>query len=116
MAHDAGKLYFLHSCGCLEEIMEDLIEDVRIDAKHSYEDAIIPVGEFKRKYGERIGVLGGVDVDKLSRLDPDSLRTYVRGIIDDCAPGGRFAIGSGNSVPDYVPVENYLTFVDEVMR
>ncbi len=116
MAHEAGVLYFLHSCGNVEAIMEDLIEDVGIDAKHSFEDAIMPVGEFKKKYGERIGVLGGVDVDKLSRLDPDSLRKYVRGIIDDCAPGGRFAIGSGNSVPDYVPVENYLTFVDEVMR
>jgi uroporphyrinogen decarboxylase len=116
MAHAAGKKYFLHSCGNVEQIMPDLIEDVRIDAKHSFEDAIMPVAEFKRRYGARIGVLGGLDVDKLTRLTPHELRRYVRGIIDECAPGGHFAIGSGNSIPDYIPIENYLTFVDEALR
>ena len=43
MAHAKGKPYFLHSCGNLAAIMEDLIEDVKIDGKHSYENAIMPV-------------------------------------------------------------------------
>ena len=116
LAHEAGLPYFLHSCGNVEGIMPDLIDTVGIDAKHSYEDAIVPMAEFKQRWGGRIGVLGGVDVDKLARLAPDDLRVYVRGIIDACAPTGRFAIGSGNSVPDYIPVENYLTLIDEVLR
>ncbi len=116
MTHEAGLPYFLHSCGQVADIMDDLIDDVGIDAKHSFEDAITPVAEFKRKYGDRIGVLGGVDMDKFARLSPPELRRYVRGIIDDCAPGGRFAIGAGNSMPEYIPLDNYLTFVDEVLR
>ena len=48
--------------------MEDLIEDVRIDAKHSFEGVIMPVTEFKRKDGDRISVLGGADVNKLCQL------------------------------------------------
>jgi uroporphyrinogen decarboxylase len=116
MTHDAGLPYFLHSCGNLAGILPDLVERVGIDAKHSFEDAITPVAEFKRRWGSRIGVLGGVDLDKLARLSPPALRRYVRKIIDDCAPGGRFALGSGNSVPDYVPVENYLTMIDEALR
>ena len=43
LAHEAGKLYLLHSCGKLELIMEDLIEDVRIDARHSFEETAEPV-------------------------------------------------------------------------
>lgn len=116
MTHAAGLPYFLHSCGNLEAILPDLIERVGIDAKHSFEDAIVPMARFKRRWGDRIGVLGGVDVDKLARLAPDDLRGYVRGIIEACAPGGRFAIGSGNSIPDYIPVKNYLTMIDEVLR
>jgi uroporphyrinogen decarboxylase len=116
MTHAAGKPYFLHSCGNLEAVVPDLIETVRIDAKHSFEDAIVPMAEFQRRWGGRIGVLGGVDVDKLARLSPDLLRRHVRGLIDACAPRGRCAFGSGNSVPDYIPVENYLTMVDEVLR
>ena len=74
------------------------------------------MAEFKKQWGGRIGVLGGVDIDKLTRLSPERLRVYVRGVIEECAPGGRFAIGSGNSIPDYIPVENYLTMVDEILR
>jgi uroporphyrinogen decarboxylase len=116
MTHESGLPYFLHSCGNLNEIMPYLINDVKIDARHSYEDAITPISEFKKKWGDKIGVLGGVDIDKLTRYSPEQLRVYVRKIIDDCAPGGRFAIGSGNSIPDYIPIENYLTMLDEVLR
>ena len=116
MVHKRGIPYFLHSCGQITDVMDDLIDDVKIDAKHSVEDAIFPVQEWKKRYGHRIGILGGVDIDKLARWSPADLRKYVRKIIDDCAPGGHFALGSGNSIPDYIPVENYLTMLDETLR
>jgi len=113
LAHDNGLLYILHSCGNLESIMEDLINDVKIDAKHSFEDEIMPVPQFKAKYGDRIAVIGGVDVDKICRLDEPDLRKYVRNIIDECMPGGGYLLGSGNSVTNYVPLKNYLIVLDE---
>ena len=116
MAHERGIPYFLHSCGNLEAIMPHLIDEVGIDGKHSYEDAIVPVAEMQRRYGDRIAILGGVDVDVLTRAEPEGLRKYVRGILDECAPKGRYAIGSGNSIPSYIPVQNYLTMVDEALR
>jgi uroporphyrinogen decarboxylase len=116
MAHARGLPYFLHSCGNILELMDDLIDDVGIQAKHSFEDAVMPMAEFKRRYGKRIGVLGGVDLNVLTRSTPEELRRYVRRLIDDCAGGGRFAIGSGNSIPDYIPPENYLTMIDEALR
>ena len=116
VARDAGVPFFLHSCGNLEAVMEDLIDDVGIDAKHSFEDVIIPIAQFQERYGDRIGVLGGVDVNRLTMDSPEDLRTYVRSVIDACAPRGRFAIGSGNSIPSYIPLENYLTMLDEAVR
>lgn len=116
MAHDKNLPYFLHSCGNLEEIMSSLIEEVKIDGKHSFEDVIIPAVDFKRKYGDKIAVLGGVDMDYLSRCRPDEVRCYVRKLINDCAPGGRFAVGAGNSIANYIPVENYLTMLDEALK
>ena len=87
--------------------MEDLIEDVRIDAKHSFEDTIMPITEFKRAYGKRISVLGGVDVNKLCRLEENELRHYVRGILDSCMPTGGYMLGSGNSIANYVNVHRH---------
>jgi len=113
LAHEHGKMFWLHSCGNVLEIMEDLIEDVGIDAFHSFQDVIIPVTEFKKRYQDRIATLGGVDVDKLTRLDESNLRRYVLGILDKCIPGGRYALGSGNSITNYVPVRNYLIMLEE---
>jgi len=113
MAHEKGIPYFLHSCGKIFALMEDLIHDVRIDGKHSYEDAILPAEEFQRRYGRHIAVLGGVDINVLSGKPRDEVRARVRELILTCGPVGRYAIGSGNSVPSYVPVENYLAMIDE---
>jgi len=116
MTHAKGLPYLLHSCGNVDAIMDYLIEQIGIDGKHSYEDAILPMAQVQERYGDRIAVLGGVDVDVLSRAEPDDLRRHVRALIDECAPRGRFAIGSGNSIPSYVPVINYLTMLDETLR
>ena len=112
LAHDNGMTFWFHSCGNLFEVMDDLIEDLHIDAFHSFQDEIMPVGEFVRKYGHKIATLGGVDVDKIARLEDDVLRKYIRGILRECMPG-RFALGSGNSIANYVPTDKYLIMVEE---
>jgi len=116
LAHEHGKIYLYHCCGNVARVMEDLIEDVKIDGFHAFQDNIIPVWEFKEKYGDRVAALGGVEVDKLARYEQESLREYVKSILDKCAPEGRYALGSGNTVTNYVPVENYLTMLEEGLR
>ncbi len=113
LAHENNLLYLLHACGNVEDIMEDLIEDVKIDAKHSFEDTIIPVTKFHKKYGSRIAVLGGIDVDVLCRFPKDKLRAYIRNVLQECVPKGGYALGSGNSVANYVSSENYLIMIEE---
>ena len=116
MAHEQGLPYFLHSCGNLASIMNDLIEGVRIDGKHSFEDAIIPVGDFQARYGARLAVLGRLDVDVLAQETEDEVRKRTRQLIEVCGARGRYALGSGNSIPSYVPARNYLAMVDESLR
>jgi len=116
VAHKYRKLYFLHACGNLEAIMEDLIEVVGIDAKHSFEDTIAPVTEIKRRYGSRIAILGGIDVDYLCRSTETDIRQRVRDTLDQCHPGGGYCLGTGNSVANYIPLHNYLVMLDEGRR
>lgn len=112
LAHEHGKLFLYHCCGNVSQVLDDLIEEVGIDGFHSFQDVIMPVWEFKKKYGEKVAALGGVDVDKLARYDPQSLRKYVRNILGRCLPG-RYALGSGNTVANYVSPENYLAMLEE---
>jgi len=112
-AHNNGKPFILHSCGNLAEVHEDLIEYCKIDAKHSFEDAILPVGDFKKQYGKRITPLGGLDVDVICRASKDELKAYTRKQIESCFYDGWWALGTGNSLTDYMPIENYITVLEE---
>ncbi|MBE3068997.1 MAG: hypothetical protein IMZ66_02045 [Planctomycetes bacterium] len=113
ISHDAGRPYLLHSCGNLKDIMGDLVDDVRIDAKHSFEDTIEDVCEAKATYGRRVALLGGIDVDFLCRADEQAIRRRVRRTLDVCMPGGGYCLGTGNSVTNYIPLDHYLAMLDE---
>ena len=115
-SHDAGRPYLLHSCGKLDAIMDDLLDDVGIDALHSFEDTIKTVEETKRIYGDRIAVLGGIDVDFLCRADEAAVRRRTRATLEKCQPGGGYCLGTGNSVANYIPLDNYLAMLDEGRR
>jgi len=112
IVHAAGKPFLLHSCGCIFEVMDDIIA-LGIDAKHSNEDAIAPFDTWIDKYGDKIGLLGGFDMDFLCTRTPEQVYTAVIEAgtrYRETAQG--YALGSGNSIPTYVPVENYLAMID----
>ncbi len=115
MTHAAGRVYLLHSCGMLDEIIGELVDDVKIDAKHSFEDTIEDVRQVKQTYGQNIALLGGIDVDFLCRSDETAIRQRVRKTLDICMPGGGYCLGTGNSVANYIPLDSYLTMIDEGM-
>jgi uroporphyrinogen decarboxylase len=96
--------------------MEDLIETVGIDAYHSFQDNVIPVEEYYRRYHGRIGILGGLDVGLLATGTPDQVRARCRQILDVCGPGGGYCMGSGNSVTNYCSVQNYYAMIDETRK
>jgi uroporphyrinogen decarboxylase len=111
--HRAGMPCIYHSCGQLRAVMGDIIGNVRIDAKHSYEDSILAVEDAIELYGGRVAILGGVDVDRLCRSKEDELRVYIRGLLAKAQGKACYAIGSGNSIPDYMDPHNYLVMLDE---
>ena len=111
-AHAVGKPAILHSCGNLTCLMDDIIDDIGYDGRHSYEDAIQPVEDFYDEYGGRIAVLGGMDVDFMIRHTPDEIRARARAMLDKTAARGGYALGTGNSVPEYLPDDHYFAMAD----
>jgi uroporphyrinogen decarboxylase len=115
-AHAQGKPFILHSCGNLAEVYDDIIDGCKIDAKHSFEDVILPVADFKAQYGHKVTALGGLDVDFICQASEDDLRAYTRKAVERCFEDGFWALGTGNSLTNYMPVENYLIVLDEGMK
>lgn len=109
--HASGKPAILHSCGRLDEVMDDIIDVIQFDAKHSYEDKILPVEKAYEEYGGRIAILGGLDLDFVCRSTPEAIYNRAVSMLELTASEGGYALGSGNSIPYYVPQKNYLAMI-----
>ena len=114
--HKAGKPVILHSCGQLEEIMDVIIDDIGYDGKHSYEDKIMPIEDAYEKYHSRIALLGGIDLDFVCRHSSEEVYQRSIKMIERSVERGSYALGTGNSVPEYTPDENYFTMTKAALE
>jgi len=115
VVHDAGKPVILHSCGHFERIIDDL-EEIGIDARHSYEDNILPVEQAYELYHHRFAILGGIDLDFICRSPPEKVYQRAKALLEQTLDRGGYALGTGNSVPDYVPDEGYFAMIRAVLE
>jgi uroporphyrinogen decarboxylase len=111
VAHAVGKPAILHSCGQAVDVMDDIVDSMRYDGKHSYEDAIMPVEDAYDRYHDRIAILGGIDLDFVCRSSPSEIYARSRRMLERAERDGGYGLGTGNSVPSYVPDENYFAMI-----
>jgi uroporphyrinogen decarboxylase len=105
--HQADIPVGLHSDGDLGRILPDLVA-CGFDAIHPFEPPMNDIVAAKRQWGHRIAVAGGIDLkETLCQGTPASVEAEVRRQVAALAPGGGWLLGSSNSIPDFVPVENY---------
>jgi uroporphyrinogen decarboxylase len=111
--HRAGKPFLLHCCGRIFPIMDGLIE-LGINAKHSNEDQIAPFTRWVDDYGSRIALFGGIDTSHLVTWDEKQIEELVTETCSRIAGRCGFALGSGNSIPDYISTANYAAMIRAV--
>ena len=105
--HQADIPVGLHSDGDLTRLLPGLVE-CGFDAIHPFEPPMNDIVAVKRQWGDRIAVAGGIDLKKtLCSGTPADVEAEVRTMAAAMAPGGGWLLGSSNSIPDFVPVENY---------
>jgi uroporphyrinogen decarboxylase len=114
LIHGSGKKFLLHSCGNIFPLMDDIIA-LGIDAKHSNEDQIAPFSEWIDKYADRIGLFGGFDLNLLVLNTPVDVYQNVleQGLMYRQKAFG-YGLGSGNSIPEYIPVDGFLAMLEAV--
>lgn len=111
LAKQYNKPLIYHTDGILYEVMEDIIA-CGVDALHPIEPKAMRIKEVKERYGDRLCLIGHVDVDLLCRGSKEEVRAQVRKNIEEAGYNGGYCVGSGNSIPDYVNFENYLAMLE----
>jgi len=117
MARQRDLPVILHSCGNLWTILDRLIA-CGIHALHSLPPGLYDLAELKRAVGDRLCLLGNVDVDLLARGSEDDVRRAVRYVKGVWAadPAGGIILSSSNSITNYCRVENYFAMMDEARK
>jgi len=111
-AHEAGLFVIKHACGNNWMLLDYFVEagyDVYQSIQRS---ASMEICELKQRYGQKISLWGGVQVETLVRGTPEQVRAETIEAIRCAAPGGGFILGSSHSVVNATKPENYLAMLE----
>lgn len=108
-----GLPALLHSCGCIYEYLDDVVE-LGIDAIHPLQrTAGMDLARVKAQYGDRVCIIGNINSSAtLPYGAPAQVEEEVREAIAIAAPGNGYILASDHSLHDGIPVRNILAMFD----
>lgn len=109
------KPWIFHSDGNLLPILDDLLS-LGMHGLHPIEPAAMDIAQLKRRYAGQVCLVGGIDLDLLSRGTPAQVDECTRQVLAAAAPGGGYIAGSSNSIPYYCQAPNVAAMRRAVAR
>ncbi len=107
----------LHSCGCIEPFLDDLIE-AGLDAVNPVQISCqgMDTAQLKTQYGDRLTFWGGgCDTHRvLTSGSPDEVRQHVAQQAEILAPGGGFVFQQVHNILANVPPENIVAMFEAI--
>lgn len=106
--HKRGALVLVHSDGNILPLM-DMIVEAGVDGIHSLEPAAgIDIGKVKEKYGDKLCLIGNIDVANLLPYGSvEEVVAEVKRTISVAAPGGGYILSSCSTPTDMCKPENF---------
>jgi uroporphyrinogen decarboxylase len=107
--------WVVHTDGNVMVFLDDLI-DVGIAGFHPVEKGAMDIRAVKKQYGDRLCLLGNVDLNTLGMGSREDVDREVQELIRDVGPGGGYIVTSGNSLASYLRPENVLALSNAVQK
>jgi uroporphyrinogen decarboxylase len=110
--HKHGGLVFMHSDGYITPLI-DLIIKTGYDGIQSLEPlAGVKLGEVKKRFGDRIGLIGGIDTSQLLPFGTEKdVERSVKAAIKSAGIGGGYAIGPCTEIHWECKAQNVLAMI-----
>jgi len=107
---DAGKVVSIHSCGKVEEILDDLVE-IGVDLFNPFQPEVTDVPVIFQRYHGRLAFWGGVSTQKLlPYAGVEEVRRQIDRLLDMGKNGG-YVIAPAHATPGDARVENMETML-----
>ena len=107
--------WVIHSDGNILPFLDDLLS-LGIVGLHPLEKGAVDIRAVKRRYGDRLCLLGNVDLNQQPLGTTKEVEDEVRALIRDLAPGGGYIVTSGNSLASYIKPENAIALSEAVRK
>ncbi|RMF86724.1 MAG: hypothetical protein D6736_14450 [Nitrospinota bacterium] len=107
--------WVIHSDGNVLPFLDQFLQ-LGISGLHPIEKGAMDIRRMKQEYGDRLCLLGNVDLNILGMGTPQEVDTEVRELIRDVGPGGGYIVTSGNSLAGYLKPENVLALSEAVQK
>lgn len=110
----AGKSVFIHSCGDVDELFDDLIE-LGINCFNPFQPEVMDVDDLIPSYHGRLTFHGGLSTQRtLPYGTVEDVRAETRHLIE-LGKHGNYILAPAHAVEGDVPLENMLAFIDEAL-
>lgn len=110
---EAGKAVFIHSCGDVDELFDDLIV-IGLDCFNPFQPEVMDVAELLPRYHGRLTFHGGLSTQRtLPYGSPGDVRVETRRLLQ-LGSAGNYIFSPAHAVEGDVSVENMLAFLEEV--
>ncbi len=115
LVHDAGRKVFIHSCGKVDDLFDDLV-DIGVNCFNPFQPEVMDIFALAKRYKGRLAFFGGISVQSLLPYgSPGEVRAEVAHIIKEIGAGGGYIAAPSHDTPKDVPIENIIAMW-EVLR
>ena len=115
VAEQISLPWIYHSDGNLIPIIDDLLSQ-GMNALHPLEPGAMDLDELKAGWGDKISLVGNIDLNTLTLGTPEKTRQEVKSRISQLGQGYGYIVSSGNSISSYCQPQNVKAMSDAVME
>ena len=109
---ERNKFVFLHSCGDISLILDDLVE-IGLDVYQTLQPEVYDLKEIKKRYGKKLSFWGGISTQQaLPFLTPEELSENIKEISAIMGENGGYIAAPTHQIPADVPVENVYALAE----
>ncbi len=115
VVHDYGKYVFIHSCGDVDEVFEDLI-GIGLNCFNPFQPEVMEVEDLMKRYRGRLTFHGGLSTQRTLPFGTvEDVRAESKQLLKMGAGGG-YIFAPAHDVEGDVPLENMLAFIEVVQN
>jgi uroporphyrinogen decarboxylase len=108
---DRGKYVFIHSCGDVDELFDELV-DIGVDCFNPFQPEVMDVQLLLRQYHKKLSFWGGLSIQKtLPYGSVDDVICESHSLLNAGKNGG-YIFSPSHSVEGDTPVNNIISFIE----